>query len=96
MVAGMQIKYGGIKEIYKNISTYKKEIVLIAVLYTAYRITYYISASMANISLVWPLNNVPSVIIIVFFGGLLFKEGSLKRKLILTCVMLVCVYFIIL
>jgi drug/metabolite transporter (DMT)-like permease len=95
MVVAMQVKYGGVREIVSNTFAYKKEIAAIALLITAYRITYYLSASVAQISLVWPLSNVPNVIMVVFFSSLLFKEDSTKRKLVLAIIMLVAAYFIV-
>jgi drug/metabolite transporter (DMT)-like permease len=95
MVVAMHVKYGGLKEIVRNTLTYKKEIAAVALLMTAYRITYYLSASVAPISLVWPLSNVPNVIMVVFFSSVLFKEDSTKRKLILAAVMLVAAYFLV-
>jgi hypothetical protein len=95
MAIGMQLKYGGVKEIFKNTLLYKKEIASISLLITAYRITYYFSAFTAKISLVWPLSNVPNVIILVFLGGLIFNEGSIKRKAALAIVLLAAAYLIV-
>jgi uncharacterized membrane protein len=95
MVIGMQLKYGGIKETFGNTLKYKKEIVLIAAFTTAYRVFYYVAASMANIALVWPLSNVLNVIMLVFLGGLIFKEGSVKRKLVIAAAMLAAIYFLV-
>lgn len=94
MIIAMQLKYGGIKEIFRNTRMYKKEVASISVLITAYRVTYYFSASLAAISLVWPLSNVPNVIMMVFLGGTIFKEGPVRRKAILAIIMLVTAYFI--
>jgi len=95
MVIGMQLKYGGIKETFRNTLKYKKEIVLIAAFTTAYRVFYYVAASIANIALVWPLSNVLNVIMLVFLGGLIFKEGSVKRKLVIAVAMLAAIYFLV-
>ncbi len=95
MIIGMQLKYGGIKETSNNILKYKKEIILIAAFTTAYRVFYYVAASMANITLVWPLSNVLNVIMLVFLGGLIFKEGSVKRKSIIAIAMLIAIYFLV-
>ncbi len=95
MAIGMQLKYGGAKETFRNTLKYKKEIILIAAFTTAYRVFYYIAASMASIALVWPLSNVLNVIMLVFLGGLIFKEGSVKRKMMLAAAMLMAVYFLV-
>ena len=95
MIVAMHVKYGGMKEIMRNTITYKKEIIAVSLLITAYRITYYLSASVAQISLVWPLSNVPNVIMVVFFSSMLFKEDSTKRKLVLAVVMIIAAYFLV-
>ena len=94
MVIAMQLKYGGVKEIIRNTDIYKKEIAVIAIFITAYRVTYYLSASLSAISLVWPISNVPYVIMMVFSGVMLFKEDSLRKKAILAVVILIAAYFI--
>lgn len=95
MVAAMQIKHGGIKEVIRNTRTHKNELVLIALFTTAYRIPYFLSAAEASIAVVWPLSNILNVILLVFIGGLMFKEGFIKRKLILAAVMILAAYFIV-
>lgn len=95
MVVMMQIRYGGITEIFGNMRIYKIVILSVSVLTIAYRITYYLAASVEKISLVWPLLNIPYVIMIVFMGGALFKEGSVARKAVLAVIMIVAAYFLV-
>ncbi len=95
MVVAMQVKYGGVREVIRNTLTYKREVAAIALFTTAYRVLYYLSASMASIAVVWPISNVLNVIMLVFLGGLIFKEGFIKRKLVIAAVMLIAAYFIV-
>lgn len=95
MTVYMQLHYGGVKEIAHNMRKYRKPLLAIAVITMAYRITYYVAVSTTYVSLASPLRNTLSVVITVFLGGMLFKEGNIARKLALAAVMLAAVYFLI-
>ncbi len=90
----MSIRYGGIKEVYGNVKNYKKKIGTISVLTIIYRVTYYFSASLMLISIVAPIRNSIYVIITALFGGIIFKEQGLKRKMFIIVIMLIAVYYI--
>lgn len=95
MAALMQARYKGVAEIFGNMRAYKLAIASIALFTIAYRAFYYTAASQAAISLVWPLMNVPYVLMIVFSSGVLFKEGSVARKAALAVIMIVAAYFLV-
>ncbi len=91
----ISVKYNGIKEEISNLLTNKKVIISIALLSILYRILYYASLQLAYVSIASPLRNSVSVIITIIIGGIIFKEGGIKRKLVITAVMLLMVYLII-
>jgi len=95
MVVYMNFKYGGIKEIFTNSNVYKKELAAIVLLTIGYRITYYAAVASAPVSLVSPLYNTIIVIIAVFFGSLIFKEGKLTNKVLLAALILLGAFLMI-
>ncbi|ASI13744.1 DME family DMT superfamily transporter [Candidatus Mancarchaeum acidiphilum] len=90
----MTKKYGGVKEVYSNLTHNFSKIGTISLFTVAYRITYYFSASLMLISVVAPFRNSIYVIITTLAGGIIFKESGLWRRLILVAIMLVAVYYI--
>ena len=95
MMVAMQLEHGGIREIAGNMRRYKKAIISASVLAVSYRITFYLAASLAAISLVWPVRNVPNIFIIVFSSNLLFNEHHILRKAALAMIMVISVYFMV-
>ncbi len=95
MVVYMQLRYGGAKEIAHNMALYKRPLLSIAAITMIYRILYYIAVSTTYVSMASPLRNAVSVVITVLLGSLLFNEKGVAKKLALTAVMLVAVYFLI-
>ncbi|MEM0154631.1 MAG: DMT family transporter [Methanothrix sp.] len=91
----ISIKYNGIREEFSNLVKNKRIIFSIAILSLVYRILYYASLQLAYVSLASPLRNSISVIITIVIGGLVFHESNLKRKLAMTAIMLLMIYFII-
>jgi drug/metabolite transporter (DMT)-like permease len=96
MMVYMNFKYGGIREILANTKVYSKELAAIVILTIGYRITYYMSVSLAPISLASPLRNTLLVIMTVFSGSILFKEENVLNKIILSALILMGAYLIIL
>lgn len=88
-------RYKGVKEMMASLRHHKVPVAAIAVLTTVSRIAYYIALSSSKVSLVQPLNNAIYVIIAVFVGGVIFSEGRLKEKAILTLIMVICVFILI-
>ena len=95
MAVMISIRYDGVREEFSNLVKNRKIIFSIAILSLLYRIFYYASLQLAYVSLASPLRNSISVIITVVIGGIVFQERNLKRKLAITAIMLLMVYFII-
>ncbi|MCL5122487.1 MAG: DMT family transporter [Candidatus Marsarchaeota archaeon] len=95
MMVYISIRYGGVKEIAQNLSRYKIPIIAISALTVAYRATYYFALAGTFVSVASPLRNGADVLITVVGGGLLFGESAMKRKLALSVVMIVAIYFLV-
>lgn len=95
MAVYLSFRYGGIKEEVLNIKNNFIPIFSIAVLTLTYRLFYYASLQVAFVSIASPLRNSISLIITVVIGGLLFKEGLIKRKLAISMLIVIAVYAII-
>ncbi len=91
----MHIRYGGVREIVSNIRAYKIPVVVVAALTLAYRAFYYIGVKSAYISLASPLNNAVGAIVAVILGWMVLKEEGIKRKLLLSAIMVVAIYFLV-
>ncbi|MBI2148812.1 EamA family transporter [Candidatus Woesearchaeota archaeon] len=81
------ILYGGIKDIKKSFRKHWKLIAITGVLTFGYRLSQIYAVSLANVGLVINIKRL-SVLFAVFFGGELFHENNLTRKIIATIVML--------
>ncbi|MGC8622714.1 MAG: EamA family transporter [Candidatus Micrarchaeia archaeon] len=95
ILALMILRYGGMNEVIQNIKRYKLPIFSIAVLTIAYRVTNYLAISYAYVSLTSPLRNSINVLITVLIGGIMFGERNLKRKLLLSALIVVAAYTLI-
>ncbi|MCL5433610.1 MAG: DMT family transporter [Candidatus Marsarchaeota archaeon] len=81
---------------FKNdIKIYINNIVLISTLTFFYRIIFYLTISSILISLAIPIANITTIIITVLIGGVIFKEKSLFKKVLLALIMIVSAYFLI-
>lgn len=96
MMIYMQLHYGGVKEVVKNTRKFSLPIVAAAAFTTAYRLFYYSAVSSTFIALASPLLNTFTAILIVLVGVIVFKEGSMKKKLLLSAIMLIAVFFLVL
>lgn len=95
MIAYMHLRYGGVKEIAKNTRKFIIPIIAAAAFTTAYRLFYYSAVSSVFIALASPLLSAFTAIMVVLIGVIMFKEGDMKRKLLLSAVMIVAVYFLV-
>ncbi|MEM0149333.1 MAG: DMT family transporter [Candidatus Micrarchaeaceae archaeon] len=95
MLVYMTIKFGGMKEIVANTRSNLLPIMAIVVLAILYRLAFYFSLYTAQVSLAMPLRNTVNVIIIVIGGGLVFKESSIMKKLVLALIMVACAALLI-
>jgi drug/metabolite transporter (DMT)-like permease len=95
MMAYMHLRYGGVKEIAKNTRKFIAPIIAAAAFTTAYRLFYYYAVSSAFIALASPLLSAFTAIMVVLIGVVIFKEGDMKRKLLLSAIMIVAVYFLV-
>ena len=89
------IRYGGAREVLHNISVYWAPIVLISGLTLLYRAAYYFALAETYVSLASPLRNGADVLIAVIGGGMMFGEKTIKRKLILSAIILIAIYFLV-
>jgi transporter family protein len=94
MFAYMQLRYGGFREIMRNFRDNFASITSIGILTSAYRVLYYIAVSLAVISLVSPMLNTIYVVVMVLSGGIWFNEKDIKRKLVLSLVLLMSAYML--
>lgn len=88
-------RYKGVKEMLASLRHHRVPVAAIAILTTISRITYYIALSTAPVALAQPLNNVIYIIIAVMVGGILFNEGSIKKKLVLSAILLIFAFLLI-
>ncbi len=95
LTAYISLRYGGIVEELANLRHNKLPITVIAIMSVSYRILYYASLQTAYVSLASPLRNSISVVVTVIIGGLIFKESSIAKKMLLAAIMIAAVYFII-
>jgi drug/metabolite transporter (DMT)-like permease len=95
MMAYMQLHYGGVKEVMRNTRKFSVPIVAAAAFTTAYRFFYYSAVSNTFVALASPLLNTFTAILVVLMGALIFKEGNMKKKLLLSGIMMVAVYFLV-
>lgn len=91
----MTIKYGGIKEMGRNLAKHPLPLITTSSLALGYRLTYYAAASTAFISLVSPLRQSINIVVVVLAGAIIFKESDVVRKIAISMMMFACVYFII-
>jgi uncharacterized membrane protein len=91
----ISFKYGGMREIGATVRRYSLPIVLMAILTLGYGLTYYLSLTGADVSIVTPVRNTVYVVMTVLAGGLFFKEDEIERKLALSAVLLLFTYLLI-
>ncbi|VVB76923.1 EamA-like transporter family protein [uncultured archaeon] len=91
----ISVKYGGIKEIVFTIRSYALPIILMAALTVGFSLTYFLSLTGADVSLVTPVRNTVYVVMAVILGGMLFNEDELKKKLALSAILLIFTYLLI-
>jgi drug/metabolite transporter (DMT)-like permease len=90
----ISVRYNGVREMFTEVKNYNP-IIAIAILTTASRIMYYLALLVTPITTAQPLSNVVSVIVIVLVGGIIFKEGSIKKKLALSVVIMAAAVLLI-
>jgi drug/metabolite transporter (DMT)-like permease len=95
MAIFMKARYGGPKEMLRNLRMHPVPLIATSLLIPFYRLTYYAAASVAYISLVSPLRQGINIILVVLVGAVLFKERDLLRKVVLAILMVVAVYFVV-
>ena len=95
MMAYMQLHYGGVREVVKNTRKFIVPIVFAAACTTAYRFFFYTAVSGTFIALASPLLNTFTAILVVLAGAIIFKEGNVKKKLLLSLVMIAAVYALV-
>jgi uncharacterized membrane protein len=90
----ISLKYKGVREIVQTVRSYKLPLSVNAVLTVGYRLSYYLALVMAPVALAQPLSNTFYVIITVAIGGLIFREGNLRRKLVLAVFLIFFAYLL--
>lgn len=90
------VRYKGVKEMLASLRHHKVPIAAIAILTTVSRITYYIALSTSAVALAQPLNNAVYIVITVLAGCIIFNEGSIRRKLMLSAIILIFAFLLIL
>lgn len=91
----ISLRYKGIGEIAQTIRSYKVPLSINALLTAGYRLTFYLALILVPISLAQPLGNAFYVVITVAIGGLIFREGNLARKLVLSAFLIFFAYLLV-
>ena len=94
--AFISLRYKGIGEIVRTFRSYRLPISLGAVFTAGYRLTFYLALILIPVSLAQPLGNTFYVIITVAIGGLMFREGDLARKFVLSAFLVFFAYLLVL
>ncbi|MGC8568091.1 MAG: EamA family transporter [Candidatus Micrarchaeia archaeon] len=89
------LRYGGAKELVREISNHRIPLLLITVFTLGYRLLYYVALVTAPISIASPLRNTIFVIMTIFAGNIIFKENALYKRLALSAILLLATYFLI-
>jgi drug/metabolite transporter (DMT)-like permease len=87
-------KYKGIGEMVETFRSYRLPTLLASLLTSGYRLSYYLALVLVPVALAQPLSNAFYVIITVAIGGMIFKEGSLTRKLVLSAFLIFFAYLL--
>lgn len=90
----ISVRYRGVREITETARSYKLPLSLTAVFTMGYRLTFYLALVLVPVSLAQPLSNTFYVIITVAIGGLIFREGNLRRKMILSAFLIFFAYLL--
>jgi drug/metabolite transporter (DMT)-like permease len=90
------VRYNGVREMLASLKHHKLPIASIAILTTISRITYYIALSTSAVALAQPLNNAIYMVVTVFAGIIIFNEGSVKKKLLLSAIILIFAFILVL
>lgn len=87
-------KYKGVGEIVHTAKAYRMPTTLASFLTAGYRLAYYLALVTVPVALAQPLGNTFYVIITVAIGGLIFKEGNIRRKLVLSVFLIFFAYLL--
>lgn len=88
------IIYGGIKDIKKGFKRHWKLLLLTGILTFGYRVSQIYAVSLVSVALVLSIKRL-STLFGVFFGGEIFHEHNLLRKIVATIIMLVGLLLIV-
>ena len=91
----ISIRYGGPREIVRNVSKFWAPLFLISALTLLYRATYYFALESTYVSLASQLRNGADVLVAVAGGGFMFGEKSVKRKLVLSIIIIAAIYLLV-
>ncbi|MDE1846365.1 MAG: hypothetical protein KGH53_03750 [Candidatus Micrarchaeota archaeon] len=89
------VKYEGRKGAIKTIEKYKFTFLALILLITTLRIIGYFALTVAPINIANTLSNAIFIMLTVPIGGILFKEGDLRRKMLLSGAILAFAYLLI-
>jgi transporter family protein len=88
------LRYGGLHEAFSNLRKNRLPIFTTSVFTTTSRVLYYLSVSVAFVSLVSPLRNSIYVVMVVLSGGMFFGEKGIAKKVALSALLIVAAYFL--
>ena len=89
------VKYDGVRGIEWTIRRYRWTFVALVLLIIALRVIGYFALTVAPVNLANTLSNAVFVMLTVPIGGVLFKEGGLDRKIVLSSAILLFAYLLI-
>lgn len=89
------VKYDGVRGIEWTIKRYRWTFIAIVLLIVALRVIGYFALTVAPVNLASTLSNAVFVMLTVPIGGVLFKEGELRRKVFLSGAIMLFAYLLI-
>ena len=95
LAAFITLKYDGVRGIEWTVKRYSWSFAAIVLLIIALRVIGYFALTVAPVNLANTLSNAVFVMLTVPIGGLIFREGGLKRKIVLSSAILLFAYILI-
>lgn len=89
------IRYKGLGGVFGSIKKYHNTFLVLIILIIGLRVLAYFALTVAPVNIASTLSNAVFVMLTVPIGGVLFKEDDIKRKALMSFVILIFSYFLI-
>jgi len=90
-----RFKYGGAKGVVWTLRKYRFTFLVLVLLITALRILSYFALTVAPVNIASTLSNAIFVMLTVPIGGILFREGDVRRKVLMSAAIMAFAYLLI-